>query len=191
MEVSKMRETFVENFKNGDWLYKCATCDTSSCPDQTKVTNRLWENAESVDDFMNAVRDCEELKYTSVFYSEAAELFKWEPAIYLPDEPEKSRYMIVMSDKGDVVFGDVAGTVSFGVACGSGDGAHEVFVIERDGAKFNENCFKFITSIEGRFKIYDYDCAPLEPATDEDVVLEGRYFIYVRDNTMIVSRASW
>lgn len=93
---------------------------------------------------------------------------------------------IVWSDAGSVKLGDVAGTCGFMVPNGYGDGCHGVTIVKRGG--FNKHAMRNVTSVEGRFQIYTYDCADLAPAGPDAKVIEGRYGVYAQDGTVFFEK---
>lgn len=93
--------------------------------------------------------------------------------------------MYCESDIGSVLIGD--GNWTFAVPNIGGDGTTEIKIYESD-QEFNADSWcknmKFISSAQGRFGIYDYDCAYREllsgKITIENAmfVLNGRYGVY-------------
>lgn len=88
-------------------------------------------------------------------------------------------------DIGSVLIGDERWT--FAVPNIGGDGETEIRVYRSEGEFLRSSWhkdMKFISSVQGRFGIYDYDCAFNElhsgRMTIEDamVILEGRYGVY-------------
>lgn len=88
-------------------------------------------------------------------------------------------------DIGSVLIGDENWT--FAVPNIGGDGETEIRVFDSD-KEFARSSWrkdmKFISSVQGRFGIYDYDCAYHEllrgkmTIDDAMIVLEGRYGVY-------------
>lgn len=64
-----------------------------------------------------------------------------------------------------------------------GDGETKISIFSEDGKEFWEyekkHNLKFISSVQGTFNIYSYDCA-FHECKDEDVIatLSGRYGVY-------------
>lgn len=71
---------------------------------------------------------------------------------------------------------------------GFGDGSHGVAIVKCGG--FNEHAMRFITSVEGRFQIYTYDCADLAPVGPDAKIIEGRYGVYAQDGTVFFEKWS-
>lgn len=102
-----------------------------------------------------------------------------------------------MSDIGSVLIGNDDWT--FAVPNGMGDGISTslVFDSESEFRKYKEAKLKnrkehFISSAQGTFNIYDYDCAFEHP--DEATVeatLTGRYGIYYIENSYDVIFVKW
>lgn len=88
-------------------------------------------------------------------------------------------------DIGSVLIGDANWT--FAVPNIGGDGATDIRVFDSEKEFVNHPWYKqmkFISSVQGRFGIYDYDCAFEEllrgeiTIDDAMVILNGRYGIY-------------
>lgn len=93
-----------------------------------------------------------------------------------------------MCDIGSVLIGDENWT--FAVPNIGGDGETEIRVYNSETEFFNDEHAKnmrFISSVQGRFGIYDYDCAYNElhsgrmTVDDSMVILNGRYGVYNRE----------
>ena len=82
------------------------------------------------------------------------------------------------SDIGSVLVGNKE--VRFALPNIGGDGVTKLFIFD-DDASFRahtvSNMVGFVTSIEGKFNVYSYDCSR---GNDKDVLitLEGRYAVY-------------
>ena len=85
-----------------------------------------------------------------------------------------------MSDIGSCLIGNKDWT--FAVPNIGGDGVTSITIFESDSEEFRkyeeEHNLKFISSVQGTFNIYSYDCA--FDCRDEDVIetLSGRYGVY-------------
>ena len=86
------------------------------------------------------------------------------------------------SDIGSCLIGNKDWT--FAVPNIGGDGETIISIFERDNEEFRkyeeEHNLKFISSVQGTFNIYNYDCAFVPECKDEDVIttLSGRYGVY-------------
>ena len=85
------------------------------------------------------------------------------------------------SDIGSCLIGNKNWT--FAVPNIGGDGETIISIFEGDNEEFREyekeHNLKFISSVQGTFNIYNYDCA-FHSCDDEDVIatLSGRYGVY-------------
>ena len=85
------------------------------------------------------------------------------------------------SDIGSCLIGNKDWT--FAVPNIGGDGTTKILIFDRDNDEFvkyrDEHNLKFISSVQGTFNIYKYDCA-FHSCDDEDVIatLTGRYGVY-------------
>lgn len=82
------------------------------------------------------------------------------------DKAEKT-----MSDAGGLLIGNEE--FRFVIPNGVGDGGTYYAVLERN--EFNSNMMNFITSCEGEFNIYNYDCDVRDGISE---TIEGRFGIY-------------
>lgn len=66
---------------------------------------------------------------------------------------------------------------------GYGDGETRVAIIKLEEKKYYDlEAFRFFTSVEGTFDIYDYDC---DSSGDIIQTIEGRYGIYVYEGFVV------
>lgn len=85
------------------------------------------------------------------------------------------------SDIGSCLIGNKDWT--FAVPNIGGDGETAILIFDKDDEEFTEykkrNNLRFISSVQGTFNIYSYDCA-FEDCNDEDIIetLTGRYGVY-------------
>lgn len=184
MKIENMRKKIREIGRDGDFIYKCITNDDQlDCPGSAAVYEEHWRAASSFNGFLKAVQMDERLMYTSQAYGEIGRLYRWpikvKPGCLIDG-------FIVGSDAGSVKLGDVAGTCGFMVLNGYGDGCHGVTIVKRGG--FNKHAMRIVTSVEGRFQIYTYDCADLAPAGPDAKVIEGRYGVYAQDGTVFFEK---
>ena len=82
------------------------------------------------------------------------------------------------SDIGSVLVGNKE--VRFALPNIGGDGTTKLFIFDDDAsfcAHIVSNMVSFVTSIEGKFNVYSYDCSR---GDDKDILitLEGRYAVY-------------
>lgn len=187
MKIENMEKAVKDRWKSkGDFIYQCITNDHQwDCPGSAAVYEGHWSAASTFNGFLKAVQMDERLMYTSQAYGEIGRLDRW-PIKVKPGCLIDS--FTVGSDAGSVKLGDVAGTCGFMVPNGFGDGSHGVAIVERRG--FNEHAMRFITSVEGRFQIYTYDCADLAPAGPDAKIIEGRYGVYAQDGTVFFEKWS-
>lgn len=123
------------------------------------------------------------LMYASQAYGEIGRLLGWPIKVKPGCQID---CFSVVSDAGSVKLGDLAGTCGFMVPNGFGDGCHEVGIVKKGG--FNNRAMRFITSVEGKFQIYAYDCADLAPAGPDAKVIEGCYGVYAQDGTVFFEK---
>lgn len=71
---------------------------------------------------------------------------------------------------------------------GYGDGLFDVFIIdERSSIKIPDG-YSFVTIVEGRFNIYDYDCLSKEERDNDDNILvqiNGKYAVFCNQGDII------
>lgn len=100
------------------------------------------------------------------------------------------RIYTCISDIGSALVGNK--DVRFALPNIGGDGTTFVYIFESEGelSLFPQyaNKLSFVTSIEGKFNLFSYDCSH---GADEDVIttLEGRYGVYRGDH--IVGLVKW
>lgn len=86
------------------------------------------------------------------------------------------------SDIGSCLIGNKDWT--FAVPNIGGDGTTEILIFDKVGEELyeyeKEHNLKFISSVQGTFNIYSYDCAFTNNCNEEDVIatLSGRYGVY-------------
>lgn len=84
-----------------------------------------------------------------------------------------------LSDAGAVKVGNQEFSVLFNN--GIGDGVNRVAIFNKveAGTIFNSSMMNFISSVNGEFYIYDYDCGDTPAIKDgTEVKLKGKYFVY-------------
>lgn len=95
------------------------------------------------------------------------------------------------SDIGSVLIGNKDWT--FAVPNIGGDGATKILVFEKDVKEFanyqKENNLHFISSVQGTFNIFSYDCAFETEQEDVLLTLSGRYGVY--NGEMKVAFVKW
>lgn len=179
MKIENMEKAVKDRWKlKGGFIYECIA-DTGSA----EIYKEHWREARTFNGFLMAVQMDERLMYASQAYGEIGRLLGW-PVNVKPGCLIDS--FIVGSDAGSVQLGDLAGTCGFLIPNGYGDGSHAVRIVERRG--FNKHAMRFITSVEGRFQIYTYDCCNLTPAGPDAKVIEGRYGVYAQDGTVVFEK---
>lgn len=142
----------------------------------------LWSKSASMDTFLDAVHHCDDLMYGSQLYAELGRQFGWE----VPVSPQADEYRLP-SDAGGVLVGDVAGTSAVLLPNGYGDGETRVVVAGERGL-VNTGMMEDAGMVSGDTQVYGYDCADLAPATDESLVLHGRYHVYCHGGTVVFER---
>lgn len=125
---------------------------------------KLWKKSKNIEDFYKLVKEDEQARLTQF----AGYMFKndWYFLRSLIGDKKHTLY----ADAGSVKFG--TDDFSFLVSSGGGDGKVRFAVFE-DEKEFNDRAFKFSTTINGKFNVYQYDCG-------EEILmqLEGKYFVY-------------
>lgn len=134
--------------------------------------------AEDLDSAIVAIRDHPD-RFTSQAWAELAKAECWPLAAMVPDEK-----FVFTSEAGGVLVGDVAGTCGMVVPNGYGDGATEVLVYT-DPKRVNLHQLEFWDVLEGKWRLYEYDCAELAPATKDTFVLSGRTMVYYGEGTVV------
>lgn len=187
MKIENMESAVTGRWKReGSFIYRCITNnDQLSCPRSAEIYDEHWREASTFNGFLKAVQMDRRLMYVSQAYGEIGRLLGWpvkvKPGCLIDD-------FIVGSDAGSVKLGDLAGICGFLIPNGNGDGSHAVRIVERGG--FNKSAMRFITSVEGQFQIYTYDCADLAPAGPDAKIIEGRYGVYAQDGTVFFEKWS-
>lgn len=95
------------------------------------------------------------------------------------------------SDIGSVLIGNNDWT--FAVPNVGGDGTTKILVFDKEGEEFKnsqkDDNLKFISSVQGEFNIYSYDCAYHHIDEAEILTtLKGRYGVYSGDWTVAFVR---
>lgn len=175
MDRDKMLENFEEEFgEKGSWLYRCATNDRSR-----ERTIALYEQAVDMLDFIESVENDAANLIDSQFYGELSKLKMWEPYV-----ASDNGSMIVYADAGSVKIGDLEGKCAFLFPNGYGDGSFRLHLCDRD--QFNRDCFDLVGTFEGTVRVYQYDCEPLSPAKEGDLIVTGRRFVYSSNGTVVI-----
>ena len=95
------------------------------------------------------------------------------------------------SDIGSCLIGNKDWT--FAVPNIGGDGRTKIIIFNKDGKEFAEysknHKLNFISSVQGTFNIYSYDCAFSEPEDEVIATLTGRYGVY--NSYMTVVFVKW
>lgn len=95
------------------------------------------------------------------------------------------------SDIGSCLIGDKNWT--FAVPNIGGDGRTKIIIFNKDGDEFKKysknHKLNFISSVQGTFNIYSYDCAFSEPEDEVIATLTGRYGVY--NSYMTVVFVKW
>ena len=103
------------------------------------------------------------------------------------------RRLSCYSDIGSCLIGNKDWT--FAVKNIGGDGETIISIFKEDNEEFKryeeEHDLRFISSIQGTFNIYNYDCAFVYGCNDNDVIatLSGRYGVY--QGEMEVAFVKW
>jgi len=153
--------------------------------DKKFILVKLWEEAKDLAEFKNLIIE-NELARTTFFADrwladdeKFLDKFLETSSIYPP--------IATIADAGGIKLGDE--NFSFIVGAG-GDGNKEVVVFEDykpsgQGLKKRNipKAYIFITSIQGKFNLYSYDCGDQIAYT-----FDGRYGIYVGNDTVIFEK---
>ena len=95
------------------------------------------------------------------------------------------------SDIGSCLIGDK--NCTFAVPNIGGDGRTKIIIFNKDGDEFKKysknHKLNFISSVQGTFNIYSYDCAFSEPEDEVIATLTGRYGVY--NSYMTVVFVKW
>lgn len=93
--------------------------------------------------------------------------------------------LVLTSDAGGVLVGDVAGICGTIIPNGYGDGETEV-LIYTDPKRVNLHQLEYWGILRGEWKVYEYDCAELSPATEGSLVVAGKTEAYYGEGTVVL-----
>ncbi|MCK9553200.1 hypothetical protein [Aquamicrobium sp.] len=133
---------------------------------------KLWKQAKDLDEFkvlLKKDKDAQKLQFTHEWLKTADKDYDQYLASIIK-ETATMQYD-VWSDAGSVKVGNAQ--FSFLISHNNGDG-HAIAAVFKNEKDFISSPMKFITSVEGTFNIYDYDCGQ-----NVIVTLNGRYDVYV------------
>ena len=151
-----------------------------------------WLGSDSFDDFMDTVKRDNKLRLTDPAWGEIYKhrlmLNHWDDAIPIDTTSDHIRELTTYSDTGLVKIVDLAGTTCIGIDNDIGDGDIRIYITDGngDGPLFNPYAFTFHSFIQGKFRIYPYDCA--DPAPSDTANLDGEYDVYVNEGIIVFAK---
>lgn len=187
MKACEMKGQFVKRWgeRDGGFICRCVRNSTLDCPQQEKTLLELWEKASNLPAFLGLLsQQSIDFKVSSQAYGEIARREGWGVA-----RTADVRRVVTMSDAGSVLVVSADGQLRVSVPNGYGDGDTEVLVAE--GAnQINISSLDYQMALEGRFEVYDYDCASESGPFRGDVVLslDGPYTVYSANGTVAFVR---
>lgn len=144
-----------------------------------EIIKGYWNKAKTIDEFKNLIFNDKRLENNQGYWELAKEnkqLYNKLIFEYLGKKADE--YFTTESDIGSLS----VGTNDFKYNIGNlyGDGTNYVYILEN-----NENlaCLNFLTTIEGNFNIYDYDCG-----NHVAITLHGRYAIYRAERLFVFAK---
>ena len=192
MERNDFERALVERYGKGnrmngtgaDWLmlFFSERNRPMRCRAEGEIMIDLMRDNDDIGGFLRALHHDERLRITSQAWGEFAKRENWS----LPVADGARRYL-VHADAGSVKIGDVGGTCGFCISNGWGDGTFAVIVAEPD--QINRSWFTSTPChVEGRFRLYGYDCDELADDAEDSMTFEGRFSVYVREGTVAFVR---
>lgn len=166
---TNMREAFNE------FEYRCLTANVGPHTDPEKVA-ALWEQADSREDFIRALRDDDDLRYGQACGILSKYDFRFIRSMI------GGKQFKTDSDAGSVRL--IHDGFSVLVPNGYGDGVSRVAVLEA-GDPFNPAALDYFATVEGDFGICWYDCDPSMIA----LTVSGRFNVYFGGGFVVLVRA--
>lgn len=144
-----------------------------------EIINNYWEQAKSVDKFIELVLGDKRLQNNQGYWQLAKENRENYKNLLRKYLGSKTTYHFTTeSDIGSLKIGTKDFT--YNIPNCFGDGCNDIYIIED---KIDIQCANFLTTIKGRFNIYDYDCGnnvAKELVGEYAIYREERLFIFVK-----------
>lgn len=147
-------------------LRRCFEYEKADFDMPSSILHKLWVKAKDINDFKRLIIETKEARLTQF----AAELMKNDWHFLRSLQSDKK--FTTRSDTGNVKIGNDHFT--FMVPSGDDDSEIRCSIFENK-KDFNSSAFDFITSINGKFFIYSYDCGENIAAS-----LKGKYGVYAK-----------
>lgn len=165
-----MKKQFLETKKIKDFTKKCLNNESIyDYKGSIAIIKDYWDTAKTINEFKDLVLNDERLKDNQGYWELAKEdmqLYDRLVLEYLRKRADK--FFTTESDIGSLA----VGTSDFKYNIGNlyGDGTNYVYILENNE---HLSCLDFLTTIEGDFNIYDYDCG-----NNIAITLHGKYAVY-------------
>lgn len=165
-----MKKQFLDTKEIKDFTKRCLNNESIyDFKGSIDIIKEYWNQAKDVDDFKNMVLSDERLENNQGYWELAKEngnLYEEKLTEYL-DKNISDRF-ITESDMGSLAIG--TDDFKYYISNLYGDGYNKVYVTNTDK---HLECMDFLTSVEGNFNIYNYDCG-----NSIAITLHGKYAIY-------------
>ena len=165
-----MEKQFLETKKIKDFTKRCLNNESIyDYKGSIAIIKDYWNKAKTINEFKDLVLNDKRLKDNQGYWELAKEdiqLYDRLVLEYLGSKADK--HFTTESDIGSLA----VGTSDFKYNIGNlyGDGTNYVYILENNE---HLSCLDFLTTIEGDFNIYDYDCG-----NNIAITLHGKYAIY-------------
>lgn len=134
-----------------------------------EIIKGYWSIAKTIDEFKNLIFRDERLENNQGYWELAKEDKQvWKKLILKYLEKKADEKFTTESDIGSLAVG--TNDFKYNISNLYGDGTNYVYIVENNK---HIRGLDFLTTIEGNFNIYDYDCG-----NNIVITLHGRYAIY-------------
>lgn len=172
-----MEKKFLDTMEIKDFTKKCLNNESIyDYKGSIEIIKYYWSKASNIDDFKKLVFADKRLEDNQGYWElikEDASLYEKRLREYLKEKADD--YFTTESDMGSLSIGNF--DFRYNIGNKYGDGINQVYIINKD---IHLNCLDFLTTVEGTFKIFDYDCGNWVARQ-----LSGKYAIYREKQTFV------
>lgn len=165
-----MKKKFLYTNEIKDFTKRCLNNESMyDFQGSIEIIKEYWNTAKTVSEFKAMILNDKRLENNQGYWELAKEdedFYYKKLSIYLRDRADEN--FITTSDIGSLSIGTK--DFKYNISNCYGDGINNVFIFNKCT---HLECLDFLTTVEGNFNIYDYDCGNSISKT-----LKGRYGIY-------------
>lgn len=164
-----MKKMFLDTRKIKDFTKSCLKNESAyDYKGSVDIVKKYWHKAKNIEEFKKLVLEDERLENNQGYWQLAKESSNYIDLVLKYLEKHANESFTTISDIGSLTVGNR--NFRYNIPNLYGDGTNTIYIFDN---KINLECLNFLTTISGKFNIYEYDCG-----NDVAKKLNGVYAIY-------------